>query len=357
MDDMADDTDSQQADATKPCAEPSSFSLGGTSAQAHTGSSVSDDEMPPGDHALEVAARRGVGPLSPAGRDVWHGRTRPCASCGQLVDRDDQKCGQCGQDLSGPMLDKMRAAAGPWYVLEHVRPFPGVRFERLVRQILRGVLTETSIVRGPTTNHQWRFAVETPGLAKYFGRCWDCHGEVRVTDEFCTDCLTQLDQLEPIPPLPRSFNLTSPLVGGEPNQVTSPLVGGEPNKVASPLVGSAVDSPPAHSPPTRGDATYAAPVPGSSQELRELSEVVEKAEMREAGHSVDDTPRIAGVRATWVVFGLLVVFIVALVAIVQERQGAEPPTEEATPLYSIPQTPALQPPADPAKPPKPRAKG
>ncbi|MFQ5590571.1 MAG: hypothetical protein ACE5HE_05365 [Phycisphaerae bacterium] len=149
-------------------------------------------EPPPGNHALEVGARAGIGPLSALGREVWHGHAKPCVSCGQLVQRDGTECSYCGQDLSEAMLAKMRSHAGPWYVLEHVRPFPGVSLERIIRQIRRGVLTETSIVRGPATDFQWRFAVETPGLCRYFDRCWHCYEEVRTEDTHCPACLSQL---------------------------------------------------------------------------------------------------------------------------------------------------------------------
>jgi len=149
-------------------------------------------EVPQGDHPLEIAARRGIGPLSPLGGEVWHGHAEPCVSCGQLVRRYANACDHCGQDLSEGMLAKMRAHAGPWYVLEHVRPFPGVNLDRIVRQIRRGVLTETSIVRGPATEYQWRFAVETPGLCRYFGRCWNCHKQVEPSDSHCKACLSDL---------------------------------------------------------------------------------------------------------------------------------------------------------------------
>jgi len=154
------------------------------------------DGLPPGDHPLEVAARKGIGPLSPLAKDVWHGRSKPCVSCGQIVARDAEECTYCGQDLSEGMIERMRAHAGPWYVLEHLRPFPGVSLERVVLQIRRGVLTETSIIRGPTTDFQWRFAVETPGICRYFGRCWNCHEEITPSDSYCPACLSNLLEQE-----------------------------------------------------------------------------------------------------------------------------------------------------------------
>jgi hypothetical protein len=93
------------------------------------------------------------------------------------------------------------------------RPFPGVTIERIIRQIRRGVITETSIVRGPETGHQWRFAGETPGLCRYFGRCWQCHEHVEAMDSHCPSCLSDMRfQVE-------TFSVTAvsrPLVAGRP---------------------------------------------------------------------------------------------------------------------------------------------
>ncbi len=148
--------------------------------------------VPTGDHPLEVAARDGFGPLSTRAKAIWHGDAAPCVTCGRLVVRAALACSHCGQDLRPEMLERMRAHAGPWYVLEHVRPFPGVSLERIIRQIRRGVITGTSIVRGPNTDYQWRFAVETPGLSTYFQRCWKCHAEVAPTAAFCPKCHSHL---------------------------------------------------------------------------------------------------------------------------------------------------------------------
>ncbi len=141
----------------------------------------------------EEGARRGIGPLSPLAEKVWHGEARPCVSCGQLIRRTAARCEHCGQLLSGDMLQKMRQHSGPWYVLEHIRPFPGVSKKRLLIQIKRGVLTQTTIVRGPSTHHQWRFAAETPGLSKYLGVCWACQATVHADDTTCPVCRNNLD--------------------------------------------------------------------------------------------------------------------------------------------------------------------
>ena len=87
--------------------------------------------------AVELAARRGIGPMSMLASEAWHGQAKPCVSCGQLMRRTASRCDQCGQDMGPQMLWTMQRHSGPWYVLEHVRPFPGVSLERLVRQIRR----------------------------------------------------------------------------------------------------------------------------------------------------------------------------------------------------------------------------
>jgi RNA polymerase subunit RPABC4/transcription elongation factor Spt4 len=148
------------------------------------------------------------------GIKVWHGEAAPCVSCGELNRRSDTMCRHCGQDLSLQMITRMQTHAGPWYVYEHVRPFPGVTLERLVRQIRRGLLVGTTIVRGPTTYSQWRFAAETPGLSKYLGVCWNCQGSVHEQETYCPACGIHLDHppgeapMESPPPvLPHSSEL------------------------------------------------------------------------------------------------------------------------------------------------------
>ena len=225
-------------------------------------------DLPPGDHPLEVAAREGFGPLSSKADEAWHGEGVPCVSCGHLVRRTRDNCDECGQDLGERMLAKMRTHAGPWYVLEHLHPFPGVTLDRIIRQIRRGLLTETSIVRGPSTDHQWRFAVETPGLCRYFGRCWHCHNEVAPSDSTCTRCRTNLN-------FDQSDKLGHPAASSK----------------RATAQGSVVLEPTA--------------------ELRELSAALGQAGTTVHEPNWDATPRIGGIRASWIA-GLLVVLVIAL---------------------------------------------
>lgn len=258
-----------------------------------------DDDLPSGSHALEVAARRGFGPLSAAAKQTWHGNATPCVTCGQLVMRETLQCDHCGQDLRGDMLDKMRAHAGPWFVLEHLRPFPGVSLDRIIRQIRRGLITETSIVRGPATDFHWCFAVETPGLCRFFGKCWHCHHAVTASDVYCPSCLSHL-----------SFEETKPtLLAGPPKPtVAPPLVGGVPLAAPKPVP-----------PPVTA-------IPGSP-ELVDLANTVRSLGTVPTPHDFETTPGESSFRTGWIVLIAAIVTLGALLGIVQLRSNAlNPPT-------------------------------
>lgn len=244
-------------------------------------------ELPTGNHPLEVAARKGFGPLSKAIDKAWHGEAIPCVSCGQLVRRTQNTCDECEQDLSARMIEKMRTHSGPWYVLEHLRPFPGVTLDRIIRQIRRGLITETSIIRGPSTDHQWRFAVETPGLCRYFGQCWKCHSEVAPSDSTCTRCraLLTYEQHE------------------EPGHPASGDAAASHDRVLMP-----------------------------TSHLTALSDAVGRAGVSKAGSEWNSTPRVGGIRVTWIA-GFLVVAVITLLVWIsslrQNRTSESPPPAES----------------------------
>ncbi|MEE9294521.1 MAG: hypothetical protein V3W34_06135 [Phycisphaerae bacterium] len=239
---------------------------------------------PPGDSAVEIAARRGFGPLSPLASEAWHGDSRPCVSCGQLVQRSAASCDACGEDLSDSMVQKMRAFAGPWYVLEHIRPFPGVTCERLIRQIRRGVLTRSTIIRGPTTDHQWRYAGETPGLSKYLGLCWNCQGAATPKQVKCDTCGVDLGELNDAPV-----------------------------------------SIPAATPSNPTDTINPAPTT-VSPELQVLAEATRSAPRSDVLE--EDAPRIGAVKVSWIIAAILIVVMAVLYAVVQIRDSAPSPERQ-----------------------------
>ncbi|MFH0982902.1 MAG: hypothetical protein V2A79_15375 [Planctomycetota bacterium] len=244
---------------------------------------------------VELGARRGIGPLSPVGEMVWHGEARPCVSCGQLVRRTASRCDYCGQLLSGEMIQQMRKHSGPWYVLEHVRPFPGVSKERLVLQIRRGVLTATTILRGPSTHHQWRFAAETPGLSKYLGSCWACQATVHEDDTACPVCRQNLDS------------------DGEEVLI-------------------------------EGDETLKPP----AGELEQLKAAVQSAASRP--RAADVPAQIGKVPARWIVAALVVLLVAVVYFVARARTNGRthPPSEasDSAPLV-LPQAPGAKPAAPP----------
>jgi hypothetical protein len=93
------------------------------------------------------------------------------------------------------MLKRMARHSGPWFVYDNIKPFPGVSLERIHKLVERGGLTRTSIVRGPSTYFQWRFATETPGVATQLGRCWQCQVELSTdASAECPACQAVLDR-------------------------------------------------------------------------------------------------------------------------------------------------------------------
>lgn len=299
-----------------------------------------DDALPPGNHALEVAARSGFGPLSNLAHEAWHGRAVPCVSCGQLVRRDESACVHCEQDLSDEMIKKMRQHAGPWFVLEHVRPFPGVSLERIVRQIRRGLITETSIVRGPSSDYQWRFAVETPGLCRYFGRCWCCHAPVTLSDTYCPQCLHYLSFEKPrtgaqVPAaeVHTAESPAPPAAGGVTREPARAGVAAStsaiPSQAASSARAAAITSvPPAsqvQSQPVRAAGgmvmpqPVAATAPTQSSDLARLSAAVRQARVSHMDSEWDQPPRVGGVNVTWIAALLIIAAVVALLLISRAR--------------------------------------
>ncbi len=299
-------------------------------------SGVADgQDLPAGNHPLEVAARSGFGPLSPLGQQVWHGQAGPCVSCGQLVPRDARRCRYCGQELTPSMAEKMRLHAGPWFVLEHLHPFPGISLDRVIRQIRRGLLTEVSIVRGPATDFQWRFAVETPGLCRYFGRCWSCHSQVSPSDTYCPNCLTYLTFEKPKSPTPTPPKSTGTPFTTKPNperegrSVTPESMGKHGLGGAHPSAGGQPQ-------PTHAPTELARPPRGDLDMLR--------AALEEAPPSTHDPtdrnpPRLFGIRATWLAGVLLLAALLTLLWFAQNRvqpPAALPPQLVQPALQDIP---------------------
>lgn len=313
------------------------------------GDGVVEQDLPEGNHPLEIAARTGFGPLSPLVQEVWHGHATPCVSCGQLVQRGARKCEHCGQNLTPRMVEKMRLHAGPWFVLEHLHPFPGVTLDRIIRQIRRGLLTEASIVRGPATDFQWRFAVEIPGLCRYFGRCWDCHGLVAPSDSYCPGCLRYLTFEKPAAPAGTPAFEETPNTSKrnpEREQATSNMDRGrspsntEARSNRGEGLGTTLDAPGARE---MGGAQTGTVVtrqptcvtPQPARRLRRDDLDMLRAALEEAPAPKHDTadegpPLILGIRATWIAGVLLTAAVLTLLVVARNR--SHPSQAPTTPM-------------------------
>ncbi len=286
--------------------------------------------------AVELAALRGIGPMSPLGMKVWHGESFPCVSCGQLVRRSQIRCSECGEDLSLKMIMKMQAHAGPWYVHEHVRPFPGVTLERLIRQVHRGVLTLTTIVRGPTTYHQWRFAAETPALSKHLGVCWNCQAKVTPEDTHCGVCRVNLNQPAGLAPGMDPPDQEPPLdVAPAPSTTPREVAAGASSPVASGGGGGAAATVPTG---PVGAPAVAAAAPAPTRDT-----AAEMARLQEALRS--STPAPPPVKGKSFPTGIIIAAIVVatvlgLLAVVKLRQRSRttavpPPATTAAPTEPV----------------------
>jgi len=120
---------------------------------------------------------------------AWQGDQTPCVYCGQVIDRSTGRCPHCRTSFSFAVRQASREVVGDWYYLDPRNPSGrGVTFETLIKMIEKGRIKADSVVRGPTTHHDWMYAAEAPRLAKYLGMCPHCFAEAKPEDTFCTSC-------------------------------------------------------------------------------------------------------------------------------------------------------------------------
>lgn len=139
------------------------------------------------------------------GPPPWKGDKAPCVYCGQVIDRAADRCAHCRTSFSMAVRKASREVVGDWFYLDPRNPSGrGVTFETLIKMIEKGRIRTDSIVRGPTTHHDWMYAAEAPRLAKYLGMCPHCFAEAKPEDTFCTACQLNMNQrpAEPRPGVP-----------------------------------------------------------------------------------------------------------------------------------------------------------
>jgi len=200
------------------------------------------------------------------------------------------------------MLRKMTQHCGPWYVLEHVRPFPGVSIERLLLQIRRAVLTPTTIVRGPTTCHQWRFAAETPVLSKYLGCCWACQANVLWSDHRCPECR-------------RDLNGGFAAIAAEADEAAGKIAAAAERAAAERAAAEA-----RRAGTTAGDGDdFAAPPPVELGEIDRLREAVSAVILARRPLRTARPATVGRLRVSWIVGGLMVLTVAAVFIVVRVR--------------------------------------
>jgi len=142
---------------------------------------------------------------SPASKGPWTGDKAPCVYCGQVISRTEERCPHCKMSFSLAVRRASREVMGDWFYLDPRNPSArGVTFETLIKMIEKGRIKTDSIVRGPTTCHDWLYAAEAPRLAKYLGLCPHCFAEAKPEDTYCTRCQLNMNALlgEPRPGIP-----------------------------------------------------------------------------------------------------------------------------------------------------------
>jgi len=118
--------------------------------------------------------------------------------------------------------------------------------------------------------------VETPGLCKQFGRCWNCYEGIDAGSVTCPSCLTGLEYLEP-----REVRRSPTLPGAT------------------------------------GPSTKAPPTP---QQLQELSAAIGATEVARREAVWDEPPRIGRLKVTWIAVAIIVIVIAVLMWITKLRE-------------------------------------
>jgi len=163
---------------------------------------------------------------------------------------------------------------GPWFVLDEVNPSgPGVSWKKMLSLIERGKVTPETIVRGPATGGQWRFAGQSPSVATRLGLCWSCQSPLPPvrTASVCEQCGAALngpvnwpDELDVAPAAPVSSADEEPARAIPTARGVRAARGGGNGK--APLVAPVVARPPKAAPPPPAEEPPSAGEPPSAEE-------------------------------------------------------------------------------------------
>lgn len=112
-----------------------------------------------------------------------------CPYCGNTQSEPEDRCGACGGYFDSLSLKVTQQHMGPWFIRDRHRPFrPGASYEVIKREIEKGRIKATTILRGPTTRQFWSVARNVPGVAHLLGYCHACGAHCKPNDESCSEC-------------------------------------------------------------------------------------------------------------------------------------------------------------------------
>jgi len=112
-----------------------------------------------------------------------------CPYCGNTQDAPEERCSTCGGFFDSLSLKVTQQHMGPWFVRDRHNPFrPGCTYEVLTREIEKGKIKPTTIIRGPTTRQFWSVARNVPGVAHLLGYCHACGAHVSPGADNCPEC-------------------------------------------------------------------------------------------------------------------------------------------------------------------------
>ncbi len=288
-----------------------------------------------------------------------------CPYCGNTQTQPDDRCAGCGGYFDQLSLKVTQQHMGPWFIRDRHNPFrPGCTYDVLVKQIQKGKITPTTILRGPTTRQYWSVARHVPGVAHRLGYCHACGARVEPTDQTCSHCGESFfapqirDNLGLAPIDPQFMRQVEAMHAGQPIPGSSP----QPTRAESgdsggpavdqprpTLSGSAIlrslrdrEQPDAAQPPSAADSLGTEPTGRSQRDAMdwmagradEKPDDLESASQQLYGSSGQG---LSGL--TWVLIAmnaLLFVGIIIAVIVVMARADADP----ATPGQGAPTAPA-----------------
>ncbi len=113
----------------------------------------------------------------------------PCPYCGHIQRGAAAQCDSCGGLFEPLSRQATQNAMGAWFIRDDEQPHrPGCSYETLRKLVLRGKVTEETVLRGPTTRQFWSYAKDTPGVAHLMGQCHNCHEKADPDEYMCKSC-------------------------------------------------------------------------------------------------------------------------------------------------------------------------